>query len=245
MNSTNILFLGSKEPYSQKVRISLKQAGHHIYKGHTLKGCDPCIDLIVVASYGKIIPQKTLDLPKHGALNIHPSLLPKYRGATPVPRTILSGDTKTGVTIFKMDSGIDTGPILAQQSTLIKPNETSKDLLNRLFQIGSDLLVKTLPGYIEGKITPKPQPKKSPTPYAKKFTKQDGFISFNQFIKLSQTNFTSIDHKIRALYPWPGVWTKLPNRKVIKLLPHGKLQLEGKAPISWQAFSNGYKHLLK
>ncbi|MBU1085462.1 MAG: methionyl-tRNA formyltransferase [Candidatus Beckwithbacteria bacterium] len=249
MKPLNILFFGSA-PESDIVFNKLK-SHHHIYKGEALTGPRPFIDLIVVASYGHKISKKTLDIPKYGSLNIHPSLLPKYRGAAPVPWTILNKEKQTGVTIFKMDSGWDTGPIIARQKHRLTQTETTPQLLSTLFTIGVNLLIKTLPDYIEDNITPIKQPKKSPTPYAKKLTKQDGFIVWQEFIKQSKTNFTSIDHKIRAFYHWPGVWTKLPacagrpNNKVLKLLPNNKFQLEGKQPITWQQLLNGYQHLLK
>ncbi len=253
MKPLNIHFLGSKENYSKLVKKDLITAGYQLV-------ADPKeSDLIITASYGQIIPPSTLKLPQHGALNIHPSLLPKYRGAAPVPWTLLNQETQTGVTIFKMDSGIDTGPILAQKKTTIKPHETAEDLLNRLFKLGTQILIKLLPDYIEHKISPIPQPVKSPTLYARKLTKQDGFISFKDFIQASKADFSSVNYKIRALYPWPGVWTKMPaspsggsSQKTLKLLPSQQaglpknlIQLEGKSPITWKQFKNGYQHLLK
>ena len=252
MKSVNIHFLGSPADYSQKVKKDLEKAGYSTCKDSL---CRQTPDLIITACHGQIIPQKTLRAPKYGALNIHPSLLPKYRGAAPVPWTLLNKETETGVTIFKMDQGIDTGPILAQEKTSIKPQKTSQDLLNRLFKLGTKLLIDILPGYIEDKISPISQPKKSPTPYARKLTKLDGFVKWPDFIKASASSFTSLDHQIRALYPWPGTWTKLPNDKTLKLLPvrpnckavggpNNLFQLEGKSPISWQQFQNGYKQFL-
>jgi len=242
MKSLNLHFLGSPAEYSKQVKKDLIKAGYSTYEDNPRRQTP---DLIITACHGQIIPQKTLEAPKYGALNIHPSLLPKYRGAAPVPWTLLNKESETGVTIFKMDSGIDTGPILAQKKTDILPQETSKDLLNRLFKMGTKLLIKILPDYIEHKITPIKQPSKSPTPYARKFTKKDGFIKLPDFIKASKTNFTSVNHQIRAFYPWPGVWTTLPNNKTLKLLPHGFFQLEGKSPITFQQFQNGYQYLLK
>ena len=115
-------------------------------------------DLIVVAAYGQILPQAILDLPPHGCLNVHPSLLPKYRGAAPIQWAIANGDTETGVAIMKMDAGLDTGPVLAMRRTPILPADDSQVLHDRLARLGAELLVETIPGYIAGKIQPRPQP---------------------------------------------------------------------------------------
>ena len=232
----NIQFFGSSVN-SKIVKNTL------VENGYTLVNKDP--DLIIVADYGQIIPQKTLDSTKNGNLNLHPSLLPQYRGPTPVPSAILAKETQTGITIIEMIQEVDAGPIVAQQTIAIKPQDNSKTLLTRCFTLGSKLLIKILPDYIEHKITPKPQPTNSSTPLTKKFTKQAGFVSWQNFIKHSKNQFVDIDHKIRAFYPWPGIHTKMPNNRVLKLLPNQMLQLEGKQPISWQAFISGYQHLLK
>ena len=248
MPSPNLLFLGSKANYSKLVKKDLIKAGYQCIN------TPDQADLFITACHGQILPQEILKKPKYGALNIHPSLLPKYRGAAPVPWTLLNKDKTTGVTVFQMDSGIDTGPILAQEKTTISPQETAEDLLNRLFKMGTKLLIDILPDYIEDNLSPIPQPASSPTPYARKFTKKDGFITWKDFVKASKTNQDNLqgfnpcklfDHKIRAFYPWPGLWTKMPNGKILKLLPGQKFQLEGKSPISWQQFLNGYANLLK
>ena len=114
-------------------------------------------DLIVVVAYGQILPQSILDLPKFGCLNVHTSLLPKYRGASPIQSAILNGETETGVTIMKMDAGLDTGEILSQTRTPILPEDNSQTLHDRLAQLGAELLVETIPDYVAGKISPKPQ----------------------------------------------------------------------------------------
>lgn len=237
----NILFFGSQADYSQQVKKDLQTAGYPVYEENPRKQTD----LIITASFGKKLDQQTLNSPKYGTLNIHPSLLPKYRGAAPVPWTLLNQETETGVTIFKMNSGIDTGPIIAQEKTPILLHETSEDLLNRLFSLGTKLLISILPDYIEGKITPIYQPLSSPTPYARKLTKKDGFLKWSEFIKALKTNLIFIDPQIRAFYPWPGTWTKLPNNKILKILPNQKIQLAGKQPITFKQFQNGYQHLLK
>jgi len=239
-----ILFLGS----SNNSDIILKQLKKH-YKNVFTKITKNTPDLIIVADYGQIIPQKILNSAKIKPLNLHPSLLPKYRGATPVPRAILANEAKTGITIFQMTDKIDSGPIIAQKTIKISPQDNSVTLLKKCFTIGANLLIKILPDYIEHKITPKPQPLKSPTPYAKKFVKQDGFISWSKFKQYLATNPQLLQTKVKALYPWPGIHTLMPNNKTLKILSFDQqpnlVQLEGKNPISWQQFLAGYKRLLQ
>jgi len=212
------------------------------------------IDIIVSADYGLKIPLKTLKKAKIGALSLHPSLLPEYRGATPVPHALLAGETQTGISLIEMTEKIDQGPILAQKTIPISLQDTSVTLLNKCFSIGAQLLIKTLPDYIEHKITPKPQPLKSPTPYTRRFVKKDGFVPWSTFKSALSTHGQKLHNQIRALHPWPGVYTTLPNHhnlKILsaklmaeKLLPTS-VQLPGKKPISWQAFLAGYQHLLQ
>ena len=118
-------------------------------------------DLIVVVAYGQILPPAILDLPRHGCLNVHTSLLPKYRGAAPIQWAIANGDTETGVTIMKMDAGLDTGDIVAQRRTPIRPEDDSATLHDRLAQLGAELLVQTIPDYVAGKIQPVRNPPKA------------------------------------------------------------------------------------
>src|SRR5882672_1644602 len=129
-------------------------------------------DLMVVAAYGQILPQAILDLPRFGCLNVHTSLLPKYRGAAPIPWAILDGESETGVTIMKMDAGLDTGDILAQEPTAIQAQDTSETLHDRLAKMGADLLVRTIPDHAAGKIQPRPQPAQGVS-YAPKIKKHD------------------------------------------------------------------------
>ena len=223
-----ILFLGNNTGYSDRVKTALEKAGYPLVTGHKQA------DLIISVAYGQKLPP--------GGLNLHPSLLPKYRGATPVPRQILDGVKQSGITIIKMTGEFDAGPIVAQEKVEILPDDTTPVLLKRCFTAGAKLLAKILPDYLEHKMYPKPQPKESPTPYCRRFTKQDGFISWKEF-KLSRQT-PELDRKIRGLFPWPGVWTKMPNGKTLKLLPKNLLQLEGKNPISRQQFLAGYKQYL-
>ena len=157
-------------------------------------------DLIAVAAYGHILPPAILDLPGLGCLNVHTSLLPKYRGAAPIQWAIANGETETGVTIMKMDAGLDTGAILTQKQTPILPQDDSASLHHRLAVLGAELLVETIPGYAAGKILPRPQPENAS--YAPKIRKEDGQIDWN---RPAQT----IVNRLRAFTPWPGAFTFL------------------------------------
>ncbi len=165
-----------------------------------LKEYEP--ELIVVAAYGQILPQRILDLPRHGCLNVHTSLLPKYRGAAPIQWAILNGDRETGVTIMKMDAGMDTGPIVAMEPTPIDERDTSQTLHDRLARLGADLMARTIPDYAAGKLTPQPQPAEGVT-YAPKISKQDGCIDWSKSAR-------EIRNRVRGLVPWPGAFTSLP-----------------------------------
>ena len=156
-------------------------------------------DLIIAVAYGQILPPAVLDLPRHGCLNVHTSLLPKYRGAAPIQWAIANGDTETGVTIMKMDVGLDTGDIVAQRRTPIGPEDDSATLQDRLAQLGAELLVQTIPDYVAGKIQPCPQPAAGAS-HAAKIKKEDGRIDWN---RPAQT----IWNRLRAFTPWPGAFT--------------------------------------
>jgi methionyl-tRNA formyltransferase len=160
-------------------------------------------DLIVAVAYGQILPPAILDLPRHGCLNVHTSLLPKYRGAAPIQWAIANGDTETGVTIMKMDVGLDTGDIIGARRTPIQPEDNSATLHDRLAQLGAELLVQTIPDYVAGKIQPVPQSAEGVS-HAAKIKKEDGRIDWNQ---PAQT----IWNRLRAFTPWPGAFTFLPN----------------------------------
>lgn len=156
-------------------------------------------DIIIVAAYGKILPKETIDMPKFGCINIHASLLPKYRGASPIQAVILSGDKKTGVTIMNMAEKMDTGNIIAERDLLVYNNDTSQTLHDKLANLGADLLLDILPKILNRQISPKPQNEKQAT-YTKIIKKEDGKINWqNEAIK--------IDRQVRAYFPWPGTFT--------------------------------------
>jgi methionyl-tRNA formyltransferase len=174
-------------------------------------------DLLVVVAYGQILPQTILDLPLHGCLNVHTSLLPKYRGAAPIQWAIANGDAETGVTIMKMDAGLDTGPILSTRRTPILPTDDSQSLHDRLAQLGAALLGETIPDFVGGKISPQPQPAEGST-YAAKINKEDGKIDWSQ-------PAVQIWNRLRAFTPWPGAFTFLPAEPKSQLLKIWKAEV--------------------
>ena len=174
-------------------------------------------DLIVVVAYGQILPQTILDLPKFGCVNVHTSLLPKYRGASPIQSAILNGEIETGVTIMKMDAGLDTGEIISQAHTPILPEDNSQTLHDRLAQLGAGLLVEKIPDYIAGKILPKPQPAEGAS-YAAKIKKEDGKIDWTLPAQ-------SILNRLRAFTPWPGAFTFLKTETKSQLLKIWKAEI--------------------
>ncbi len=173
-------------------------------------------ELIVVAAFGYILPQKMLALPKFGCVNIHPSLLPRHRGPSPVADTLLGGDSLTGVTITLMDVGVDSGPILSQKEMNIFPQDTTGSLTSRLAVVGAELLKETLPKWIGGELKPKPQYEGEAT-YSRMITGKDSEIDWN----LPAINLW---WKVRAFNPWPGcyTWWKGKRLKVHKCVPLGK-----------------------
>jgi methionyl-tRNA formyltransferase len=158
-------------------------------------------DLIVVAAYGQILPQSILGLPRFGCVNVHASLLPKYRGAAPIQWAILNNEPETGVTIMQMSAGLDTGDILTQKATPIAPDETAAELHERLAMLGGELLVNMLPRYAAGAIAPIPQDNSAAT-HARKISKEDGRIEWSEPASV-------LRNRIRAFTPWPGVCADL------------------------------------
>ncbi len=178
-------------------------------------------DLMVVVAYGQILPQTILDLPRFGCLNVHTSLLPKYRGAAPIQWAIADGEPETGVTIMKMDVGLDTGPILSTRRAPILPTDDSQILHDRLAQLGAELLVETIPDYVAGKISPQPQPTEVST-YAAKIKKEDGQIDWNLPAQ-------KIWNRLRAFTPWPGAFTFLQSESKPQLLKIWKVEVVEKS----------------
>ncbi len=230
-------------------------------------------DFLVIADYGRILPKELLALPKYAPINIHHSLLPKYRGSSPAASAILAGEKTSGVTIIEMDQKVDAGDILAQKKYILKNNETKESLLTALNTIGSEIIIPVLHEYIQGKIKKIPQDETKAT-YTQKIKKTDGLIDIDNPPSRDQ-----IGRMIRAYYPWPTVWTKLElnqNKwKIIKFLPSSSchpggmaeshepacltgekraeqvegsptnfyLQVEGGKPMTIKDFLNGYPQL--
>jgi methionyl-tRNA formyltransferase len=156
-------------------------------------------DLMVVVAYGLILPQRVLDIPRLGCVNIHASLLPRWRGAAPIQRAIEAGDATSGVAIMRMEAGLDTGPVFLARDTPIGPRETGGQLHDRLAAIGAEALLSALPGIADGSLSPQPQNDDCAT-YAHKIEKSEGLIDWN-------APAVSIDRKIRAFSPWPVAYT--------------------------------------
>ncbi len=162
-------------------------------------------DVIVVAAFGQILRPEVLDLPPHGSINVHASLLPRWRGASPIVAAILNGDKETGITIMRMDPGLDTGPILSQRAVPIEPTDTAGSLAGKLAPLGAELLSETLPAYLAGKQQPRPQPEAGATS-APMLSKAEGELDFTQ-------SATALERKVRAFNPWPGafmIWRGAP-----------------------------------
>ena len=164
------------------------------------------LDAAVVVAYGLILPRPILEAPRLGCLNIHPSLLPRWRGAAPVARAILAGDQETGVSIIQMDEGLDTGPLLAQRRMAMPPRATTGGFEADLAEIGARMLIETLVGLAEGTVKPAEQGEDGAT-YARKFDKKDGRIDWTRPAE-------EIDRQVRAFSPWPGAWFDLADSTV-------------------------------
>jgi len=227
-------------------------------------------DVIVVAAFGQILPQSVLDIPAHGCINIHPSLLPKFRGASPVAAAILAGDEFTGVSIMLMDAGLDTGPVLVQAQVPISVQDTTGLLTAKLSLIAAQLLLEVLPRWTRGEITPRSQDEAEAT-YCGTITKNEGVIDWH-------LSAVDIWRQVRAFHPWPGCYTEWQGKqlKIIEAVPlpgdvtieagqvvvvnkegvvfgvntgEGvlgilKVQLEGKRAMSADEFLRGQKQLL-
>jgi methionyl-tRNA formyltransferase len=194
-------------------------------------------DLIVVAAFGQILKPDVLDLPRFGCINIHASLLPRWRGAAPITAAILAGDEEAGVTIMKMDAGLDTGPMLAKQSIRLTRDDTAGSVTETLSTLGADLLLATLSDYLAGKLTPQPQDESLVT-YAPMLKKEDGRLDFTY-------PAGELDRRVRAMNPWPGAWFEYNGEPLKVLRTHIEIvftymiQPAGKKPMDGKAFLAG------
>ena len=219
-------------------------------------------DVVIVAAYGLLLPPDALEIPSLGCLNIHPSPLPRYRGPSPVVSAILNGDAETGVTIMKLDEGMDSGPLIEQERVSIDEKETAPELTQRLFHLGADLLVDTLPRWSSGEVQASPQDESRAT-FTSLIKKEDGEIDWN-------VDAERIARMVRAYEPWPGTFTHWDGKllKILEatwmagdarpsrviglddgrigigtgegLLAVSRLQIEGRRPSDAQDFVRGY-----
>lgn len=234
-------------PVYQPERIRRPEALEHLAALHP--------DAMVVVGYGQIIPQAVIDLAPLGILNVHASLLPKYRGAAPIQWAIARGETRTGVTIMRIDAGLDTGDILLMREVEIGPDETAPELSARLAPLGADLLVEALEGLAAGAIKPRKQDDSQAT-YAPILKKEDGVIDFSRPAR-------EIHDRVRGFQPWPGAYTAFRGRTlhiwktrlVEEVSPRGlylrggdgallelvEVQLEGRKRVPGADFANGQR----
>lgn len=211
------------------------------YSGSELLKKPPEAEIGILAAYGEILSKEVINFFPRGILVIHPSLLPKYRGASPIQAAIAAGETLTGVTIFKMDEKVDHGPIVVQLKENIDPSDTGETLRTRLFEKSADVLIELIEPYFKGKVKPKTQNQTDAT-FTNIIKKEDGHVD------LEKDDPVEIERKFRAYAPWPGIWTLINGKrlKILKLhLNESKLvldevQLEGKNPVSWTQFEVAY-----
>ena len=183
------------------------------------------LDAAVVVAYGLLLPAPILAAPRLGCLNVHASLLPRWRGAAPIQRAILAGDRETGITIMQMDEGLDTGPMLLQERLPIGEATTAADLHDALAELGADLIVRTLDGLASGELDAKPQPEDGVT-YAAKLERAEGRLDW-------RLPAEDLARRVRAFTPWPGAFTELPGTKQperLKVLAAEALIVEGQEP---------------
>lgn len=239
------------------IKTWAEMKGVPVFQPETLKGLSSDsplhtqpFDVFIVASYGKIIPEDILNLPSHGVLNVHPSLLPKYRGPSPIESFLLDGDLTSGVSIMKLDKEMDHGPLLVQQAFVLNPYSTAGTLEVKCGQLGGELLVSVLPHYLEGTLIPKEQDHEKAT-VCKKITKELGLIHLDDDIDI-------VRRKFRALTPWPNLYffidhggktmrvkvnevelllekeTRLARDYILSVTPEGKKQMD------FESFVRGY-----
>jgi methionyl-tRNA formyltransferase len=178
------------------------------------------LDAAVVVAYGLLLPRAILESPRHGCLNVHASLLPRWRGAAPIQRAILAGDGESGITIMQMDQGLDTGPMLLRRAIEIGPRETGASLHDRLAPLGAALIVEALEGLSAGRLQPIPQPTEGAT-YAAKLTRQEERLDWRE-------PATLLDRRVRALAPRPGAWCEIAGERV-KVLEAEAVEGRGQA----------------
>lgn len=190
-------------------------------------------DLFIVASYGKIIPQSILDIPKLGSINIHPSKLPLYRGASPIQSQILDGVADSGISFILMDAEMDHGPIIQLSAFSFQPSDTFQSLHYNMFKKAAEELPTIIEKFVSGEIKPQAQDHTKAT-FCGHITRESGYFDIE-----NPPSKEKIDRMIRAYHPWPSAWTRW-NGKIVKFLPEGKMQMEGKNPVTKKEFLNGF-----
>lgn len=195
-----------REQKPPPVKVTAEKAGIPLYQPRSLRDAEAAMplvewqpDLIIVAAFGQILKLHVLELPALGSLNVHASLLPRWRGASPIQHAILGGDAETGISLMKMDEGLDTGPVYAQAAIKIEPNDTAETLHDQLAFLGAKTLARYLPDILSGKLQPIAQDNSAAT-YAPLIKKQDGQIDWNDTSE-------NIERHIRAMTPWPSAYT--------------------------------------
>ena len=203
------LTLPPVKEYAQKHGLAVFQPPSLRREGvvQELASLDP--EVIIVAAYGRILPIEVLEVPSRGVLNLHPSLLPKYRGASPVAAVLLEGDSVAGITVMLMDHGMDTGGIVAQRQTLVLPKETAEELTHRLFDLGAALLREVLPAWVAGEIAAVPQEEEQATT-TRLYAKEDGELDWS-------LSAVALERRLRAFHTWPGCYTHW-GGKLLKIL---------------------------
>lgn len=181
-------------------------------------------DVIIVAAYGQILPQQVLDIPRYGCINIHPSLLPKYRGSSPVAAAILAGDEFAGVSIMLMDRGLDTGPVLSRAMISVSKQDTTESVTIKLSQVAARMLEDTLVGWVRGEIVPQPQ-NEAEAIYSSQLSKEDGEIDWG-------LSAIEIWRRVRAYYPWPGCYTRWQGKQ-FKIIEAVSLPFEKTVEAGW------------
>ncbi len=201
-------------------------------------------DLFIVASYGKIIPQSILDIPKLGSINIHPSKLPLYRGASPIQSQLLDGVTDSGISFILMDAEMDHGPIIKLSAFSFQPSDTFQTLHYSMFKQAAEVLPEVINGFVDGSLKPVEQDHSKAT-FCGHITRESGYFDIDNPPSKEQ-----LDRMIRAYFPWPSAWTRW-NGKIVKFLPNSQptshkptpylMQMEGKNPVTKKEFLNGFK----
>lgn len=199
------------------------------------------IDLFVVAAYGKIIPQMILDIPRLGSINIHPSLLPLYRGPSPIQTALLNGDKESGISIIKMDEKMDHGPIISQWEFPIQPNDTFAKLRVSMFKGAALKLPAIINDFAKKKLIPTPQDDSKAT-YCQIITRDNGYFEWD-----NPPSPENLDRMIRAYFPWPTAWSKYRGvsgkELIVKFYPEKRIQLEGGKPMNLEDFFNGHPEM--